>query len=253
MDEGKKPEAGTISGAPQMKIVYAVIAVAIVILAVVLVAKFGYNTDLLNPAGGQMSLVQRPASTIVPLNTITLVPTTKKPGITMTTPPIRPDITVRPRLCPSGQTSCGGVCRDLQTDPDNCGSCGTICDKSYSGSICVSGICKVDCSVGYDCNNNRDDGCEKPMFGDSRNCHGTSCYIPGTNAYGLCENLYPEFGSGCAGDLQCNNELNPWDVDCSMTSGAQHVNIYSDVNNCGGCGSRCSAGQICDQMKCKNP
>ena len=58
----KKPDAGTTSGSPQ-KIVYVVIAVAIVILAVVLVAKFGFNRDLLNPAGGQMSLVQRQPAT----------------------------------------------------------------------------------------------------------------------------------------------------------------------------------------------
>ena len=65
MEEGeKKPDAGAISGSPQKKIVYAVLVVAIVILAVVLIAKFGYNTDLLNPTGGQMSLVQRPAALV---------------------------------------------------------------------------------------------------------------------------------------------------------------------------------------------
>jgi hypothetical protein len=70
MEQGeKKPDAGTLSGSPQKMIVYAVIAVAIVILAVVLVAKLGYNTDLLNPAGGQMSLVQRQVSTVKVLNT----------------------------------------------------------------------------------------------------------------------------------------------------------------------------------------
>jgi hypothetical protein len=40
-------------------------------------------------------------------------------------------------------------------------------------------------------------------------------------------------------------------VDCSMTTGQQHVNIYSDVNNCGGCGFKCIAGQICDHLACK--
>ena len=60
MEEGaKKPGAGTLSGSPE-KIVYAVFVIAVVILAVVLVAKFGYNTDLLNPARwADMSLVQR--------------------------------------------------------------------------------------------------------------------------------------------------------------------------------------------------
>ena len=65
-DENKKPDAPSEpqSGFPQKKIVYAVLVVAVVILAVVLIAKFGYNTDLLNPAGGQMSLVQRQTSAV---------------------------------------------------------------------------------------------------------------------------------------------------------------------------------------------
>jgi hypothetical protein len=60
-DENKKPDAppGPQPGLPQKKIVYAVIAIAFVILAVVLIAKFGYNVDLLNPVSGEMSLVGR--------------------------------------------------------------------------------------------------------------------------------------------------------------------------------------------------
>jgi hypothetical protein len=63
-DENKKPETvpEPQPGFPQKKIVYAIIALAIMILAVVLIAKFGFNTDLLNPAYGEMSLVQRPVT-----------------------------------------------------------------------------------------------------------------------------------------------------------------------------------------------
>ncbi|HOW73403.1 MAG TPA: FG-GAP-like repeat-containing protein [Phycisphaerae bacterium] len=39
--------------------------------------------------------------------------------------------------CPGGLT-CGGVCVDLMTDPDNCGSCGTVCDP---GEACTGGQC----------------------------------------------------------------------------------------------------------------
>jgi hypothetical protein len=57
-DENKKPDAPpeTQSGFPQKKIVYVIIAIAIIILAIVLIAKFGYNVDLLNPASGEMSI-----------------------------------------------------------------------------------------------------------------------------------------------------------------------------------------------------
>jgi hypothetical protein len=65
MEEGeKKPDASTISGGPQKKIIYVIIAIAVVILAVILIAKFGYNVDLLNPASGEMSLVGHQANAI---------------------------------------------------------------------------------------------------------------------------------------------------------------------------------------------
>lgn len=38
--------------------------------------------------------------------------------------------------CPSDKTSCGDGCADLQTDPENCGSCGTACEL-----VCMGGVC----------------------------------------------------------------------------------------------------------------
>jgi hypothetical protein len=38
--------------------------------------------------------------------------------------------------CAPGLTCCGGVCVDLQTDEQNCGSCGSPC---FPGQVCVSG------------------------------------------------------------------------------------------------------------------
>jgi hypothetical protein len=75
-DENKKPDAppGPQPGFPQKKIVYAIIAIAIILLAVVLIAKFSLNVDLLNPASGEMSLVQRQA-TGIPVASITGVTT----------------------------------------------------------------------------------------------------------------------------------------------------------------------------------
>jgi hypothetical protein len=43
-------------------------------------------------------------------------------------------------LCPPGVTSCGGVCRNLMTDPNHCGGCNTSCG---SGGACVGGRCVV--------------------------------------------------------------------------------------------------------------
>src|SRR5262245_44992354 len=40
--------------------------------------------------------------------------------------------------CPSGQTKCKGKCVNLQSDSQNCGSCGHGC---ASGQVCCSGTC----------------------------------------------------------------------------------------------------------------
>jgi hypothetical protein len=65
-DENKKPETlpELQPGFPQKKIVYVVLVITVVILAMVLIAKFGYNVDLLNPASGEMSLVGHQANAI---------------------------------------------------------------------------------------------------------------------------------------------------------------------------------------------
>jgi hypothetical protein len=39
--------------------------------------------------------------------------------------------------CPPSQTTCGANCRNLNSDPLNCGSCGTTCDSR----TCVNGLC----------------------------------------------------------------------------------------------------------------
>jgi hypothetical protein len=47
--------------------------------------------------------------------------------------------------CPNGQTACGVVCSDLNTDPKNCGKCGTTC----ASGICTAGVCQKvkDCAT----------------------------------------------------------------------------------------------------------
>ena len=40
--------------------------------------------------------------------------------------------------CLENETACSGVCYDLLTDNDNCGSCGNVCDSGYT---CVAGVC----------------------------------------------------------------------------------------------------------------
>jgi hypothetical protein len=40
-----------------------------------------------------------------------------------------------------GQTSCNGVCRDLDNDRFNCGQCGRVCQGPVGAVGCVAGQC----------------------------------------------------------------------------------------------------------------
>jgi len=46
--------------------------------------------------------------------------------------------------CPSGQTDCSGTCKNLDTDPLNCGHCGTVCT---GGKTCQNGQCTCPTTV----------------------------------------------------------------------------------------------------------
>jgi hypothetical protein len=41
--------------------------------------------------------------------------------------------------CPAGQTNCSGVCKNLQTDAANCGTCGHACTDGTP--VCMGGAC----------------------------------------------------------------------------------------------------------------
>jgi len=49
--------------------------------------------------------------------------------------------------CGATQTCCPSGCRDLSTDPSNCGACGRAC---FNGFACVAGVCQ--CDTNNDCN-----------------------------------------------------------------------------------------------------
>jgi hypothetical protein len=187
-DEEKKPDAQPEPqpGFPQKKILYAVLAIAVVILAVVLIAKFGYNTDLLNPAGGQMSLVQHPATLVRP----DVTTSGQQPRLEIT-PAFQRVITDIPRVSPCAvnqSDDCNGACVYLQTDPNNCGSCGKACPAyAHADKVCSGGQCVFTCSAGRgDCNNQKaSDGCETCLRNDNNNCGrcGVQCATGGTSCF----------------------------------------------------------------------
>jgi hypothetical protein len=83
----------------------------------------------------------------------------------------------------------------LQTDPQNCKTCGTICSYAHAGATCTSGTCDIGaCSTGYgDCANGPIDGCETYIKGnDMNNCGACNnkCKVGQICSSGVCnENI----------------------------------------------------------------
>ena len=175
-DEDKKlknaPEPQ--SGFPQKKIVYGIIAIAVVILAVVVIAKFGYNMDLLSPASGEMSMnIRRVPTTQIIVQRAIANPTGKDIPTTTTSPTLT---SVQGSNCPGIQTICSGVCVNLNSDPNHCGTCENNCT---SGQFCLRGACTQPCpsGPGLMC-----DGKCVDIMTDPNNCGGCGRKV---NLYGV--------------------------------------------------------------------
>ena len=131
--------------------------------------------------------------------------------------------------CASGHC-CGLVCRDLTSDPTNCGSCGAVCPNDGMQTItCGESVCNGVCAPGFaDCNNDKLlDGCEVNLTNDPANCGscGYPCF-PGQ----LCQS------SACVcpdGQKLCGTDCIPNDHCCVNTD--------------------CLTGQLCQSGACVCP
>jgi hypothetical protein len=118
---------------------------------------------------------------------------------------------------------------NVSADAQNCGSCGKTCSKIHGAPSCENGRCLIRCDAGWDdCNDNRADGCERPMTSDTLNCGecGHVCHpAPKETPFckdGTCGSTLCEEGLGdCDGDGKCEQDLS------------------DDPMNCGRCGNPC--------------
>jgi hypothetical protein len=160
-DTGKEQK----SGLPQISAMHVVIAIAVIILAVIFIAKFGFGMDLISPSSGEMAILKKP---VTPVQQV------------VQTPAVGPTFTIRPPECGRLQTRCGNYCAETYHDVDNCGVCGTVCPEyNATERKCVNGKCSNPCISGYyDCNKNIADGCESDLK-DKENCGscGHSCEL----------------------------------------------------------------------------
>lgn len=127
--------------------------------------------------------------------------------------------------CPGGLDSCGGVCVDVQTNADNCGSCGHGCG---SGQLCSNGACQ--CQSGF------------------MACSGTCVNIANDPAHcGSCSNACT--GSDVCDHGSCSSTCSAGTTLCDRSC----ASLSSDASNCGSCGHVCPAGQGCSNSQCGCP
>ena len=161
-------------------------------------------------------------------------------------------------LCDPGYAVCddmpmNGCETNLQTDPDNCGACATVCNLPNATSACVMGKCVVAvCNPGYaDCDP-ASPGCETNLNSDPNNCGmcGNVCLCTPSCTGGACVVIECPAGfTNCSGNCAdgCNVELGTNENCCACGDTCDLPNSSSscDVNPTG-------VGCACDLDSC-NP
>lgn len=136
---------------------------------------------------------------------------------------------------------------DINTDVNNCGSCGNVCDFPNAMAACAEGACVfVSCEEGYtDCDDATSNGCEANTDTDMANCGscGNICDIP--YAVESCTD-------GVCTIVSCDNGHEDCD---GMNSNGCEVDTNTDMANCGGCSMTCletesCTGGVCTSVGC---
>jgi hypothetical protein len=120
---------------------------------------------------------------------------------------------------------------NTQTNPADCGNCGSVCTVPNATPACVNGMCAVGtCNMGYtDCDGMVSNGCETNTGADTSNC-GTCmhvCALP--NAAQSCNNGLCTIGACNNGYANCNN---------TQSDGCE-IDTNTDPLNCGACNKQC--------------
>jgi hypothetical protein len=124
--------------------------------------------------------------------------------------------------------NCGGTCTNTNTDNNNCGACGTVCDTG-AGQSCTSGKC---CGAG------------------ETNCGGTCVNVNTSNAHcGACAGTTggdvcdTTAGETCQNGTCCGGS--------NTACGNQCFDLQTSEAHCGNCQTSCTTGvQECSSGKC---
>jgi Bacterial Ig-like domain/Stigma-specific protein, Stig1 len=126
--------------------------------------------------------------------------------------------------CPDEYSTCDGVCIDIDTNINHCGSCDNAC---ATGEVCDLGTCSLSCGGGTTACG---DGCADTNY-DPNHCGScdNACDTGEVCDMGTCS-------SSCGGDT----------VECDGGC----VDTQVDRNNCGTCGTACGTTQQCVDGDC---
>src|SRR5207245_1017521 len=132
---------------------------------------------------------------------------------------------------------------DVSQDPANCGVCGHACG---SGVGCGGGQCG--CPFGHaDCDGDSATGtlgCEADVLNDSLNCNLCG-HVCGPNSSCNWMNGCP---TACT-FVGCPCNLGFGDCNGNPADGCE-VDVRTDAQNCGACGSTCAPGVACNCGSC---
>jgi hypothetical protein len=152
--------------------------------------------------------------------------------------------------CEVGYQDCNGDpadgCEvDLKTNKLNCGVCNKVCPDLNGTPSCAGGLCQIACNDGFqDCDDSRDDGCEINTKTSSKNCSTCSKVCKADAGYS------PFCKDGACGQTMC--PAGKGDCNGEQADGCE-INVTNDINNCGACGTVCSANKgsvACVNSKC---
>ncbi|MEZ4407443.1 MAG: hypothetical protein R3A52_13350 [Polyangiales bacterium] len=149
--------------------------------------------------------------------------------------------------CLAGFADCDGVAAngcevETRVDGLNCGACGLRCVAPTNGNAaCVSGACQTGCLAGFaDCDGVASNGCERDLRGDASSCGACGVVCAPPRGVGAC-------ASGACAVARCDAGF----ADCDgLASNGCEAQTTNDPANCGACGQRCGASELCAAGAC---
>ncbi len=143
-------------------------------------------------------------------------------------------------VCTGMEQCCSTGCKNIDTDPKNCGACGNTCPATFT---CVAATCTAPAS----CNGG-------PVCTGVNQCCASGCSNVNTdpNNCGSCGNACAPGdtcqGGTCQAPATCNGGPLCTATETCCASGCS--NTTTDASNCGGCGTICPTGDTCVASIC---